>query len=197
MIAGGAIAGGAIAAPAGSRLSILLRYPRTEYYTLVLTGAPDSTTDITLPMSSFQVRLRHGTPTYVSAVIPGVSQAAAVLARPNGKIRITYVALYLDGTSDSLQFAEAGLSEIRTDEGGNNQSISLTGYQTNRNEAPKTITLTDVSYWALSGGKHQARAGYDPNIQPGDTVTCSRGSFVVADVALSASTSGLQMQLSE
>jgi hypothetical protein len=197
MIGGNAIAAAPIAAPAVDRLSILLRDGRSEFYSLTLTGAPDATTDLVLPISSFQIRLRSGTPTYVSAVVPGVDQAAAIGARPNGKLRLTYSARYPDGSSDSLQFAEATLNSVRSDEGGTNQSISLTGYQTNRNDAPRTVSLTDVTYWSVSAGKHTCRASFDPNIQPGDTVTDSRGSFTVADVTITISTTATQMQLTE
>jgi hypothetical protein len=54
-------------------------------YQFVLTGSADGESDITIPISSCQMRRRDGEPTYMSVVVPGYDDYAdEILARTNG-----------------------------------------------------------------------------------------------------------------
>lgn len=140
-------------------------------YFLVITGAQDGTTDITLPMSSFQARRRSGDPTYVQVIIPTFDYVDEIAARINGKIRVLQ-AYEIDGEIKQTEIIiETDIEDIRSDRGARNQSMTLTGYTTSTFE-PKAVTVSDVTYAAVSGVKLRYRLAR-PYIflNPGDTVT--------------------------
>lgn len=140
-------------------------------YFCILTGAADGTTDLTLPMSSFQARRRSGEPTYLSVVIPTVDYAVEIAARPNGTLKIQQA---YERNGEILQtetIMETSLDEVNPDEGGTNQSVTLIGYGTST-FYPKDVTLSGVTYRSTRGGKYHYRLAR-PYIflNPGDTVT--------------------------
>jgi len=142
-------------------------------YLCILTGAADGTTDLTLPLASFQARRRSNDPTYLSVVIPTVDYADEIAARPNGTLKIQQA---YERNGEILQtetIMEAPLDSVNPYEGGENQSTVLIGYGTSTFVA-KSITLTGVTYRATVGGKYRYRLAR-PYIflNPGDTVTFS------------------------
>ncbi len=58
--------------------------PGIIVYICTLTGSQDATTDVEIPISSFQARLRTADPTYLSVVVPGFDYADRINNRPNG-----------------------------------------------------------------------------------------------------------------
>jgi hypothetical protein len=66
---------------------------------------------------------------------------------------------------------ETTLDEVNPDEGGTNQSTTLTGYSTSTYSA-KAVTLSGVTYRSTRAGKYHYRLAR-PYIflNPGDTVT--------------------------
>jgi hypothetical protein len=140
-------------------------------YFCILTGAADGTTDITLPMKSFQARRRSGDPTYLSVVIPTVDYADDIVARPNGTLKIQQA---YERNGEILQtetIMEAPIDSVNPHEGGTNQSTVLVGYGAST-FIPKEVSLTGVTYRATVGGKYRYRLAR-PYIflNPGDTVT--------------------------
>jgi hypothetical protein len=150
-------------------------------YFCILTGTADGTTDLTLPMASFQARRRSGDPTYLSVVIPTVDYAAQIAARPNGTLKIQQAYEQNGVIKQTETIMETSLDEVNPDEGGTNQSTTLTGYSTST-YSPKSITLSGVTYRSTRGGKYNYRLA-KPYIflNPGDTVTFSDDgvSFVI------------------
>lgn len=140
-------------------------------YFCILTGAADGTTDLTLPMSSFQARRRSGDPTYLSVVIPTVDYATEIAARPNGTLKIQQAYEQNGVIKQTETIMETTLDEVNPDEGGTNRSTTLVGYSTSTYSA-KAVTLTGVTYRSTRAGKYHYRLAR-PYIflNPGDTVT--------------------------
>lgn len=140
-------------------------------YLCTLTGAADGTTDLTLPMSSFQARRRSGGPTYLSVVIPTVDFADEIATQPNNTLKIQQTYKHNGEILQTETIMETSLEGVNPDEGGTNKSTTLIGYGTST-FYPKAVTLTGVTYRATRGGKYHYRLAR-PYIflNPGDTVT--------------------------
>jgi hypothetical protein len=140
-------------------------------YFCILTGVADGTTDLTLPMSSFQARRRSGDPTYLSVVIPTVDYATEIAARPNGTLKIQQAYEQNGVIKQTETIMETTLDEVNPDEGGTNRSTTLVGYSTSTYSA-KAVTLSGVTYRSTRAGKYHYRLAR-PYIflNPGDTVT--------------------------
>lgn len=153
------------------------------YYTLVLTGAPDSLPDITIPMNSFQSRLKDGDPSYLSVNIPnGRKYADDVNARPNGELVVTRIGTKEDGSQESVEIARVNLEEIREDEGARSSSITLSGHKTTTSSTPKGIELSGISYRATYGNKRRVRPAMDGNVAPGDQANIGGEVFYIGEI---------------
>lgn len=179
--------------------------PRQEIHICVLTGGHVSLPDIELPISSWQARLRNGDPTYVSAIIPNaLTYADAIIARTGGQLRIYKGYRYLDlqGGRFLALVAETTLNSIRHDTGPRSSSITVVGYATITNIAPKTIVYDALTYRSLQAdGRRRWRTGLKLNISvetmagdtwgfiahPGDTVIHNGESMVVGFISLAVS----------
>lgn len=172
--------------------------PASIVYRCTLTGLPDAKTDVVLPISSLQTRLRSGASSYVSVVVPnGASYAQAIADRPNGKLVIERGYRFANGSVQLVEIARVTLDQIGSDKGGRNWSITLTGYATSTTAVPKSRTLTGISYRASSGSGRRFRADLDLNLKPGDTAICGDESVVVATITHTVSPAGETMEISE
>lgn len=143
-------------------------------YLCQLTGAPDGVSDLTLPISSFAVRLNPSSASsFVQIVVPGVdSYADAIAARPNGQLVISRIYDYFDGSSSTYEMARADFDNMRTDTGGQSGSTgTLQGYLVLTNTSPKTVALSNPTYRSFDGESVRYRCELNPLIRPGDTVT--------------------------
>lgn len=166
-------------------------------YFLTVTGSADSTTDIELPMSSFQARRKSGEATYLSVVIPTLDYSAQITARSNGTIKVEQ-GYSIDGEVVQRELIlEAEIDNIKLYEGGRNQSIVLDGYKTTTYTA-KAVTLSTATYKALSDGKIRYRVA-EPNIflNPGDTVTIGLDVFEIGVMSYVISPEFQQIELKE
>jgi hypothetical protein len=166
-------------------------------YFLTLTGAPDGLADIVIPMESFQARHRSGDPSYLSVVIPGVDNAAAIAARSNGEM-VIHMSKAMGGVIyHTEEILRVELETIRTDEGSVNQSITLDGHKTTTYPA-KIVALEGVTYQSVNGGKKLYRCA-TPNIslRPGDTATYAGDSFTVGLITYYVNATQQSMEVSE
>ena len=149
--------------PAGLRI--------TPIYRLTLTGAPDATTDVELPLESFQGRIRaDDAQSYLSVVIPDAyTYAQAVADRPAGELVLRKGVRMASGAEMLTEIARVSLDEISDDRGGNSASLTLTGWSAIAAGAFKTRTLTGVSYRHGGSGLRRVRASFDTFLRPGDT----------------------------
>lgn len=173
--------------------------PSTIIYRMYLTGAADATSDVELPVSSFQSRLRNNKPTYLSIVVPnGEVWADSVATRPNGQIVVKRGARYVDGSEQLVEIVRADLENVSDDGGGRNRTLTLRGHQTTDHGTPKGITLQSVTFRQSTGSGRKFRSELDLNLRPGDTVTYDGESFVSDLITYIVSVdSGEMMEVSE
>lgn len=149
-------------------------------YTCTLTGDGESpaVSDLTLPMSSFQGRMRDGDPSYISAVIPNcMIYADDILARQNGDIVIKKGYRFQDGSTQLEEIARVDFESVRIDQGSKSASATISGHKTISSTSVKTVTVEGVSYYCLQAdGKRRVRALLDLFLRIGDT--CIYGSGV-------------------
>ncbi|MCP4259083.1 MAG: LamG domain-containing protein [Planctomycetes bacterium] len=200
----------ALVAPTGPHLmSLNQRYildgfhlPFTLYYavtyTLTLTGAPDSLTDIILPMSSFQSRLKDGDPSWLSVVVPnGRTYADSVAARPNGEIVIDRNGIKEDGSLESIEIGRVALEEIRTDEGGRSSALTLSGHKTTSSSTPKGVALDKVKVRSEHKGKRNVQIAMDSAIEPGDQAEMDGQIFTIGEITRYVNSGSTQMTVKE
>jgi len=175
---------------------VLNRNAVIRYY-LTLTGSADGTTDIEIPMSSFQARRRSGEPTYLQVVIPTTDYADKIADRANGNIQIDQGYVQDGELLQRETIIETDIDTVRSDKGGNNQSVTLTGYKQQTFEG-KSVTLTGSTYRSVNGGKITHRVSR-PNIylNPGDTVTIDDDTFEVGVMNYSISPRRFTLEVTE
>ena len=151
-----------------------------ERYYLTVTGAEDSTTDIDVPMESFQARKRTGLPTYLSAVVRAYSDyLAAIQARPNGQMIVKMAYEYRGLSSIKQEIIRADLETIDYYDGPVNRSVVLNGNKTN-SYINRSVTLEYPTYKAFSNNELVYRfAKCSPYLNPGDTCVVGSDSFTV------------------
>ena len=172
--------------------------PSTAMYQCVLTG----TTDLTLPISSFQARIRSGTPTFLEVVVPNATAYVDDIAdRTTGEIVVgKAAATWTDGTTYYAEIARADFESLATDQGPTAYTARLSGHQTTTYAAARTRALSDVSTLSMQAdGKRRIRAAVDFIARPGDTVTWNDGddSMVVGFITLTVSVAQQIMDITE
>lgn len=155
-------------------------------YFFMLTGAADGQDDVTMPITSFQCRYKHGEPTFLSVVIPYKDDYVSYINdRPNGELVVT-MKLYRPGTQALIASAEivrVDMENIRTDEGGNSKALTLEGHKTIGYEN-QTVTLTDCIYKMNNGGKLMFRfAAPHIYLRPNDTLVVGSDSITVGMIS--------------
>ena len=172
-------------------------YPAVVLYRCYLTGI----TDLYLPMSSFQSRIRNGEPTYLEVVIPNaLDYIDEISTRSTGDIVVEKGLMYPGGTSDYLELVRVDFESAPYDLGATNQTIRLSGHKTVTNTAPKVVTLRNVSGVSLqTDGKRRVRCAVDFLARAGDTVTWDNGSdsMVAGMLTLIVSVSQQIMDITE
>jgi hypothetical protein len=128
---------------------------------------------------------------YLSVSIPSTAQAADISDRANGSIVICKDLTENGITIQSEELVRVTIDRIDIYEGGRNQSIVLSGYNT-RFSTPKDVPLNNVTYRTQSALR---TAVADTYLEVGDTVIDGENSFVAESVTYSISTSNQQMDV--
>jgi len=177
------------------------KFAVNRYY-LTLTGAPDGTTDVQLPMKSFQIRARTdgaGNSTISLIVyIPSLTYAAQITARPNGEL-VCEMTYEIDGGIEyTSELARVPLEDVKIFEGGTNKSTSLAGSRTWAAGTQK-LNLTRATYSSTDDGSQRFRFALpDFFLKAGDTVTVDGGvEFEVVEIVYSVAVRNQQMEISE
>jgi len=162
-------------------------------YFFRLTGSPD----IEIPISSFQGRLRSGSESYLSVVIPGMDYAGEIADRANGQMVIEAAYNVAGVPRKRSEIIRVNLETIRIDDGPINKSITLTGYR-QETYTPKSVDLTSQIYKNIDSGKLRYRfAEPDLTLNPGDTVTIGYDSFTADVISYYVGPGTCQMEVSE
>lgn len=161
-------------------------------YSCTLTG----TTDVVLPISSFQCRARSGEQTYLSVVVPGLDYADDISSRSDGQI-IVYAQYVVGGVVRlTKELARVNLSDITIHDGTQNKSIVLIGYR-QETFTSKAVTMTGYTYYNLNDGEYRYRfATPDFTLNPGDEVTIDSISFTVDVISFYVDVFGTTMEVS-
>jgi|LDZT01.1.fsa_nt_gi hypothetical protein len=169
----------------------------TILYIFTLTGDGDGVDDIIIPISSFQANQRSGSPSYLTVVIPDIGYADDIAARLNGDLVINMVKLVDGSEAENEEILRANLESVRLDEGGVNQSITLSGHK-QKTYTPKTVALEDVIYKSVTDDKRRYRCAV-PNINlcPGDTATYDGDSFTVELITYTVNDGQHQIEIAE
>lgn len=177
MLINGALINGSLinGPPAQSAISAEAAY--SSRYTCVLTG----TTDLTLPISSFQARYRTTKPTYLSVtVLNGADYYDEISDRSSGQIVLTRTIYGIDGSEiSSEEVMRVDLEDIELYQGSSSYSITLTGHRTTANGIPNTVELSGASYRNVRNGLRRYRCSPHNQLRPGDTAQIYGDEFLV------------------
>ncbi len=185
-------------------LNVRSRPAAQTIYTCTLTGDGESPVleDLTLPMSSFQGRMRDGGESYVSCVIPNApAYSTAISARQNGDIVIRKGYRFQDGTTQLEEIARVDFESLRIDKGTRSASATISGHRETVAESAKEVTVQGVSYYCLQAdGKRRVRALLDLFLRIGDTCIYGTGGgdwFTVGYISYTVSTELTIMEVTE
>jgi hypothetical protein len=129
----------------------------------------DGTTSIDLPMTSLSSRRVSARPSYLQAVVPNaqahIDQITPLAA---GEFFITWEAVdpMTGAVVDSREVARANLETADPSDGPMSSSITLTGHKQKTYSSPVARVLMDIQLNQTS----QTRIGFQPDINPADTV---------------------------
>lgn len=185
-------------------LNVRSRPAAQTIYTCTLTGDGESPPldDLTLPMSSFQGRIRDNADSYLSCVIPNApAYATAIAARQNGDIVIRKGYRFQDGSTQLEEIARVDYESLRIDQGARSASATLSGHRTTVAESAKEVTVQGVSYYCLQAdGKRRVRALLDTFLRIGDACIYGTGGgdwLIVGYISYTVSTELTIMEVTE
>lgn len=169
------------------------------YYLFSLTkvsGIPD----IEIPISSFQSRLRNGTPSYLSVVIPGLDYSGAISVRADADMVVEMAYKRNGSYIQREEIARVTLENIMIHQGPNNQSITLSGHRTNTYTAKGFRTRQSPIYYGLLADGARARYRFpraDFDLNPGDTFTVGADVFTAGLITYIIGSESQQMEVIE
>ena len=154
-------------------------------YLLTLTGEADGVTDVTLPISSCQIRRRDGNSTYMSVVTKQEHQRVQkILERTNGQLVLQKGVEFASGERQMEELVRVNMDGVRLDEGGTSYSVTLYGYAILRNPSPERVSLKDAySISVEATGARRCRSAINLFLYPGDTVEVSGESYEVSIIS--------------
>jgi hypothetical protein len=151
---------------------------------------------IEIPISSFQARLRSGSPSFLSVVVPGNDQYADIAARSDGDLTLTMQRVAAETVLEEEDLCTVDLEEIRIDEGAKSISLTLSGHRT-VTYTPASVTLTGSSYRYEYAGRIRHRLFPDMHVQPGDTVTIGDDTYTAGVIVWTVSESNATMEIAQ
>ena len=128
---------------------------------------------------------------YLSISVPSTNQAEDISNRTAGDIVIFNELVENGSIIQSEEIVRATVDRIDIYQGGRNQSVVLSGYNT-RGSAQKNVLLDNVTYRTQISLR---TAAADMYLDPGDTVIDGEDAFVADSVSYSVSTSYSQMDV--
>lgn len=158
--------------------------------------ADDGFSDLLVPISSFQLRLRQSTrQCYLSVVIPNILQYVSDIEdRLDGVITLSRIELTDAGEETITELLEANIYSLREDEGPSSNSGTVVGYKQITFSDTSTIEVGGVSYRNQFEGSRRYRATPHPGLKPQHNAFIHGDTFQVEEViwTVSANANGLQ-----
>ena len=163
-------------------------------WSAILTGAPDSLSDLDLIMMNFQATLRSSTSSYITATIP-FEQLDDVIARSNGNIVINKTLLPDETTAELYT---VNFNDVRTNEGARNRKLTISGRSEAAFPGPAAVTLSGVVSDDLqSSGARSLNVSPFNDVLPGDTATYASVGTLIEIVEITSNNSGTTMRIAE
>lgn len=149
---------------------------------------------LTLPLRSFQGRMRVGTPDYISAVISGDEYFTAISAyqAAGAFLAISKVLEVFGESSLSEEIARVKLEKPRKDQGPSSASMTLYGYRTSA-KWPKTVVMPHAPkiLRVVNGGIQMTFPEPDLFLRAGDTVSApGYAPFEISSISYTVSADG-------
>lgn len=169
-------------------------------YKCILTGIENGlTTDVELPISSFQTRLRNGGISSISCVLKGAdAYIDAITARSLGKIKIFRDYVLSDGGVSSYLMAMGGFETVDLQNGGRSGTTgTLTALGNFTPAINQSIRLNNPTYFAKQSNKRRYRCEINPNLRPGDTALINNESLVVDEIIYIVDVKMATMEIAE
>ncbi|MCK9324595.1 MAG: hypothetical protein M0P69_03780 [Bacteroidales bacterium] len=167
-------------------------------YTLTLTGDEDDLDDITIPITSCQMRRRDGDPSYMSVVVPDYDEYLAdISARSNGHLVFSGGYKLSDGTSEVVEIARVDLEDITPNAGARSRAITLMGHQSAYTLVTEERVITGAGTRSVYDGVLSFRTDVDLDLNPGDTAIVDGESFTVGYISYTIGTSTEYMDITE
>jgi hypothetical protein len=171
-------------------------------FTCTITGADDGLTDIIVPISSFQCRMRNGDPSFLSVVVPNSGlYADAITERDNGDIVIKMGPLFSDGTFQLEEIIRVDYESLQVDRGAKSDSVTISGHKTVTASAPRNVIISGVSFYAHQmDGKRRIRSVPNMFLRPGDVCIYGNGAddwFITRVISMFVNISQTSMEVTE
>ena len=172
------------------------------YCTLTGDGEDPVLSDLEIPISSFQARLRYGDPTYLSVIVPNIDDYSAdITARSNGDLKVEMAWILNDVEQYRETLVIVDLESIATNQGTKNQSINLSGHRTISfpSHYIEEDTQKGIMFRALqANGKIRLRiTPPELYLKAGDLVKFGEDEFIVGDIAHTVSLTGQTTDVTE
>lgn len=194
-----------------SALSLPISYQRPTWYwegdgvtiyRLILTGTADATTDVELPMSTCNIRLQDGDPTYVQVTVPAANTySTAVQARPNGELIVYRGIILPNGEEQLAEIARSDFDTLSDDRGSTgNTTLTLSGTKTTTTLTPKERTMSGLNYRRSGTASRRYRCSIDTHLKPGDTAIFPEfgdETITVGSIVINVSRQGEFMEIEE
>lgn len=166
---------------------------RTQYRAY-LSGTPG----IVLSIASFSCQ-RTTQVTRFSVACRGLTyaQMVEIEARIGNAFFLQTAFVPRSGGVQYVDVFQAPLSSVRSDEGANQSSITLSAEEPAVIANPQTRTLRGISYRNEQDGRRRVRCAVDAYLQPGDTVNAGVDSWIVGDISYFVSASQATMEIAE
>jgi hypothetical protein len=160
----------------------------------VLTGAPDSLTDLDLLISSFTATLRASTSTFFSFVV-AFSQLESITDRPNGDLVLFKTKL---PSGSPVEVHRVNFNEIRSDQGARSGSVTIGGRTSVALPIGSTVVIVDVAEDNIfADGRRQLAVNPGNDVNPGETIDYDSTLTVVDTVEYQGDSNGSVMRLVE
>lgn len=183
------------------RWSVPSSTPTQKIYLCTLDGPSGSGLDsLSLSMSSLQLRLRDGYPSYIGAVIPIEDQSILtdIEARDGGTLTIQSGVRMNDGTEVTEIIATGTMDGFRYDMGTHSGSVTIVAYGTETTTTSKYVDLTGVQVVGrYNTGKRYVRCDPSCFLRPGDVAVWDDGDMIVALISIIVNDRRAYMNLTE
>ena len=182
------------------RWSVLSSLVEQTIYTCTMYPPTGATLDpLTISMTSLQLRLRDGQPSYISFVATAEDGLIdAITARAGGTVEIRSGVRLRDGSEITEELVAADYDSVRYELGGRSGTVTVTAYKTETTTTSAVVPVSGVSLEAMQAtGKRRIRCEPSFFIKPGYVASWNGNQMIVGMIALSVTHKTATMDITE